>query len=434
MTTIRRRAASSGAAGGGQESLAMRIRGTSQNGMRRGVALTLVIFVVLGVVVLGTAMLYSNTQRALSSQRCADGRRALFLAESGLVRARWRLGQSDTSSAGFWTGTTGAQLDGTGDYYNITVTCSDGKYTITSTGYVLDEHGEVVARQRLVATVPACSEWDAGKAVFSESSLTVAPVAVVVGDVYADDSVINNGAISGDVLSRSFVGGTGTIGGTTTQWWSGQIVGPDVQPGYYEAYELNEVTYNAAHFYDKDWKADNPRNDGGAITGSNIRGVVFCDHDEADPSKPDLIIKNDVNFQGTLIIQGNLELEGDNITLRGEPGFPALIITGDVILHGSNKHRTIHGSVVVGGWVRQDGDNQDSTLTINGALIFKDGGTFSPLLSEGSVTVNYDSPKGRIRELANETAGPAAGPLQWQPRGTWEFWDNVPDDPAVPPA
>jgi hypothetical protein len=40
------------------------------------------------------------------------------------------------------------------------------------------------------------------------------------------------------------------------------------------------------------------------------------------------------------------------------------------------------------------------------------------------VQVNYDSAKGRIRELANRTPGPADGPLHWEPREDWTFWDD----------
>ena len=108
-------------------------------------------------------------------------------------------------------------------------------------------------------------------------------------------------------------------------------------------------------------------------------------------------------------------------------GEPHHLRTGDLILTGDGRHRTIDGPVVVGGWIRAE-SHLNSTLTINGALIFKGSGLFSPFLDEGTVTVNYDSAKGRIRELKNQTAGPAVGALHWEPRGKWAFWDAVPLD------
>jgi len=401
----------------------MRIHRNSGTAPRRGVALALVIFVVLGVVVLGTAMLYSNTQRALSSQRVADGRRALLLAESGIVRAKWRLGQADTSSAGYWEGAPQQYVDSSADYYDIAVSCADGWYEIVSTGYVMDGQGEIRARQRIVAHVQARSEWDAGKAVFSESMVMLPPATVVVGDVYSQNMVFHEGSVAGSIIAGSMIMGSGTVSGEKHPWSEILINGPDVQPDYYDAYTLDGNTYQAAHYYERDFRADNPLNDGGAITDTNIKGVVFLDHQEDDPGKPDVRIRDNVNFQGTLIVQGDLMIDGDNVTLRAESGFPALIVTGDLILKGSNKHRTIDGAVIIGGWLSDDG-HHGSSLTINGALIFKGSGLFSPFLDDGSVTVNYDSAKGRIRELRNQTAGPAVGAVNWEPRGDWTFWTS----------
>ena len=401
----------------------MRIRSIRSAGARRGVALLLVIFVVLGVVVLGTAMLYSNTQRALSSHRLSDGRRALFLAESGAVRAKWRLSQSDTSSAGYWTGVKLQHIDRSQDYYDIEISCADGRYEIVSTGCVLDAGGHILARQRIVSHVRARSEWDAGVAVFSESMAVLPSAAVIVGDVYSGSLVLNDGSVAGSIIAQSLIVGSGSVSGLQTPWSSVQINGPDVALDYYDTYTLDGSTYHAAHYYDKDLKADNPLNDGGAITDTNIKGVVFMDHQEDDPAAADVMIKKNVNFHGTLIVQGNLVIDGDNVTLRAEPGFPALIVTGDLILQGSSKHRTIDGPVIIGGWFNAEG-HDNSTMTINGALIFKGSGLFSPFFTQGSIMVNYDSAKGRIRELRNQTAGPAVGPLNWKPRGDWTFWTS----------
>jgi hypothetical protein len=386
-------------------------------------ALTLVIFVVLGVVVLATAMLYSNTQRALSSDRGAQGRRAMFLAESGVARAAWRLSQSDISSAWYWQGATGQRLGGSEDTYDVRVTCTDGRYRIEGSGCVLSGDGQVVGRQRVVAEVAARSEWDGGKAVFSESMSVIPSAATVVGDVYAQGMVMNTGAVIGNVTSLSSILSAGSISGLREQQSLTQIPGPDVQSQYYDAYTLDGVTYAAAHFYAQNLNSNDPLCDGGAITDTNIKGVVFGDWSDPLTRRGCLKIGQNVNFQGTLVVQGDLLIAGDNVTLRAEPGFPAVIVTGDLILRDNNKSCTIDGAVVVGGWLRAD-SHLNAILVINGALIFKGSGLFSPFLTQGTVQVNYDSAKGRIRELANRTPGPADGPLHWEPREDWTFWDD----------
>jgi len=401
----------------------MRIDGSGRTARRRGMALTLVMFVVLGVVVLGMAMLYGNTQRALSSQRINDGRRALYLAESGVARAKWRLSQSDVSSAWYWQGATGQRLGASEGTYDVQVTCQDGRYRIVSTGYVLGGDGDTHARQRVTADIKARSEWDAGKAVFSESTMVVPSAATVTGDVYAGGIVLNSGAILGAVTSVSSILNSGSISGVTRANSLVTVPGPDVQPQYYSSYTLDGVTYTAVHLYKQNLQADTELTDGRAITNTNIKGVVFCDWADPLTARGCVKIGSNVNFQGTLVVEGDLWIAGDNVTIRSEPGFPAMVITGDLIVSENNKSCTIDGPVIIGGWLRAD-NHLNASLVINGALIFKGAGLFSPFLTQGTVQVNYDSAKGRVRELPNKTAGPAEGPLHWEPREDWTFWTS----------
>ncbi|KKK58883.1 hypothetical protein LCGC14_3039920, partial [marine sediment metagenome] len=102
---------------------------------------------------------------------------------------------------------------------------------------------------------------------------------------------------------------------------------------------------------------------------------------EQDPEEYTRVILHDnLNFTGTLVIEGDVVLDGQNITLTAVDGFPAIVATGKIIITNNARNVTINGVVSAKeGIVPASDDTSNSSTTINGALVTGETGYSSSL-------------------------------------------------------
>ena len=134
-------------------------------------------------------------------------------------------------------------------------------------------------------------------------------------------------------------------------------------------------------------------------SSSNPAGIIY-----KDATASPLVIEDNQTINGTLIVEGNLQIKGTNITINPQPGYPALIVTGNLEIFQSGKNLTANGITYIGGQLKSSGTpaSQDlaSTFVVNGGLIF--GSTsVSPIPSNYNVktTLNYNATRAVAPEL-----------------------------------
>ena len=142
-------------------------------------------------------------------------------------------------------------------------------------------------------------------------------------------------------------------------------------------------------------------------TASNPAGIIY-----KDATASPLVIEDNQTINGTLIVEGNLQIKGTNITINPQPGYPALIVTGNLEIFQSGKSLTANGITYIGGQLKSNNGGLPappqelaSTFVVNGGLIF--GSTsVSPIPSNYNVrtTLNYNPARAVAPEL---TASPS---------------------------
>lgn len=142
-------------------------------------------------------------------------------------------------------------------------------------------------------------------------------------------------------------------------------------------------------------------------SSDNPAGIIYKDAIAAP-----LVIEDNTTINGTLIVEGSLQIKGTNITINPQPGYPALIVTGNLEIFQSGKNLTANGITYIGGQLKSNNNGLPapppelaSTFVVNGGLIF---GTTSvaPIPSNYNVrtTLNYNPTRAVAPELTPSPA------------------------------
>jgi len=378
---------------------------------RRGVAMLLVLGVVGIAAVLGYAMLASASLQRQVSANSAATVGAQGMAESGVNLAMYYLQwpgewkgfpatypQSEEYDRNglYWTGT-GGQFVEVGSpavgSVKVSVVRSDPdvrwQYDIEAVGRAA---GSSVER-KVKATVWVNAEFKVKDAASftNDVTLTAGSRAGVSGQ--GNGNVYSNGGLV--IRSTAAVYGSGvrrkTVSSpvTPTSGWKTAPVVPQVVPK-----NLSEIR----SYLEYESPAGTVRNgqvlsitaigDGQAVprlepTASNPAGIYYA--------PGNFTIKGNGEVRGTLIVQGNLNIDGANTKVQQAlSGFPALLVGGDVsfinLVGASNL--TVTGLAWVGG--RVDALALTPVLNVNGSLMV--GGTtpIFPVTLGGKVNLTFD--------------------------------------------
>ena len=363
--------------------------------------------VILGMSYLSAAAL--RTDMARTYQTMAQAR---YLAESGLEHALYVLRYSpQTLNTVSGAPSAEFQLDGNGEgSYRLSAVENPnmpGAYTVTATASVgsFRKNSSMLIRR---SKGPTCA---VNQAMYVGSGSVWTPYnALINGNVHVNGVLYNTGAINGIVTAD---------GGVVD--FSGRIVGltdsdfqPDLPPSLsytrYLSYRLGGAQNTALAWSSRNINNSDPIDNGGAVTAANPGGVVNCTSGSKTVS-----LNDNVNFTGTLVINGNVKLDGANIRLTAVNGFPAIICTGAVIVTRNCRNVVINGVVSTGwGVLAEDNHTGQSNITINGALLAGITGLGSNL--NGDITINYNQETNTLYDFTLPPAQckPQVSIMEWR--------------------
>ncbi|GAG21425.1 unnamed protein product, partial [marine sediment metagenome] len=239
-------------------------------------------------------------------------------------------------------------LLGTGDYYNVVVARDDSdptdrcNYDISCLAYRLDGI-EKTAQSYLNARLrldPCIAYW-------AGSDTSVSSRITVNGDVYCSGSLTNNGTINGDVFTSAL---TGIAEGSRYDIDQANVTWPglgvdDFTPQYY----IDSVAYTPQIV------------DANSALSGNHTGVIFCNGN--------LTLAGVLIEEGTLIVNGDLTVQGANNSISPVKNFPALVVNGQ--LNMANGQLSVTGLAQTNTMFVSDAA---ANVTISGALFVRDGG------------------------------------------------------------
>ncbi|HEV2293500.1 MAG TPA: hypothetical protein VGR35_06560 [Tepidisphaeraceae bacterium] len=402
---------------------------------RRGVAMLLVLGVVIMAAVLGYAMLSSAAITKQASSNAAAAVSAQGIAESGVHIALYYLQNPDKAPGypatypnteqydrdrRFWTGTGGQFIDlGSPSIGQVKVAvtrvseANRWEYQIESVGRAPGGALErcVLARSRVNA------EYRFDHAVLTSYDVNYGQYMRIEGDAYSNGglSIRSGGAVVGRGIRRKAT----LTSVLPTLGWQAPPALPRVIPKFdeirsYRTYELPAGTFNEATALTQTQLGR------GGLLGLGGSAQLF----EATPTNPagvyyapgDLTINSDVEFRGTLIVYGNLQIVGDNVRIRAAPGFPALVVGGNVKFGGvltlAPKAR-VEGLMYTAG--RLDASGLLPTLEVEGAMLVGGTSPLFPSLLDSYVRVWHNRALASIPDFSDVgRTAISVKTLQWQ--------------------
>ena len=379
----------------------------------RGFAMMLVMMLVAIGVVLGIAYLSSASLKVKVSQNFLSMSRARYLAESGLEHALYTLRFSPDSVEDTVLGPYYA--DASSDYYYIYAQEIPGEtgiyrvYRVSATATV----GGIVRTSSANVYRGRGDVLDLRHSLLVKGGLIWLPWGLTLnGDIHVNGSLFNMADVTGDASATDTLSDPWQrIDGNTTAD-AEKVEFPDIETEHYTKYTLDDIEYEAAKITGTDFTMNDPLANGGAVTEGNIGGVVELKlprHPEVDA----ITIHENLNFTGMLMIEGDLIIDGADITLTAVEGFPALVVTGKIYVTDAARNVTINGLVVVEEGIHSADWTPNASTTVNGAVISKTQGYDSGLF--GSHTLNYDPEAAAVFDMtvSPDKRVPIVTVLEW---------------------
>ncbi len=375
-----------------------------------GFAMLLVLIIVAAGFILSVAYLSVASVQVQVSRNYQSLARARYIAESGLEHALYilrfspeDLEDSDVSPLGPF------YVDGSSDSYTIIAqedSETPGLYRLTTkavTAYAKRTSSVTVYRTDGSKTSLDYGVLVDGEHIWLPTDLTIN------GDVHVNGELNNRAVINGDVSATNGLSDPlGRIDGSASGN-AEQVSVPEIRYNDYLEYTIGSGDYEAVEFTKRNFVSNDPLANGGAVTPDNPGGVVYL-----KPSSGNTVyLRNNLNFTGTLVIDGHVQLEGRNITLTAVDGFPAIVATGAIKVTNLSKNVTINGAVAARYGMLPWGSSRRSSTTINGAIISDLFGYHGAL--RGQHVLNYREDLADIYDFSAEPGSitPKVDVLTW---------------------
>lgn len=366
----------------------------NNNKSRSGVALLVVLFIVMAITILSLGFVSRSDVELACGQNMILRTELDYLAESGLEHARGLILNPQDVDSEYWTGSAAQQLvAGSNNYYDLVVV-RDDTYPTDRCTYIIDCNSYWIQSpgSLSLSNLKATLRLDPCIALWIGSSTTVWPQVTINGDVYCEGDLINNGTIGGDVFATGTISGTNIEGQKNTvteapvSWPN--LISIDFGPTYYFrsstfSAEIVDTNHPVGTF--------NP-------TGTNIAGIRY--------SNNDVNMSGDVNINGTLVVNGTLRISGSNNIITAEKNFPALVVTGKVIMEDSAS-LVIRGLAQIGQGVSIEAGAASANINVLGGLFIANIG-----IASDKVIVNVIAAPA-IASI--ETWPDASTPSRWKP-------------------
>ena len=371
----------------------------------RGFALVHVMIVVGMAAVLGLAMLSSSALQVQQGLNARLATEADALAESGVNLAMYYLqypSRAPALKSGYWPGgkdlTLGAAA-GKGTF-DVTVSrdMSDPEiYYVASTGKASPGASSGQITRTIKAKLRVRPGLQVRHGLLAGGNLTLGlNVKVTVGNIIVDGSLTNYGVILNTAWARSF-----PLLGSILKWLQ---LAPDAKvelprPDTIQKYET--YVYADGRAYGRE-----------QVAAATIASTTFGAH-ATNPlgvywHQGPLTLGDNVTINGTLVVEGDLILNGSNVKITAPPGQPALIVTGSIRTR-SIRSMTVNGVTWVGKSIVGDaGVSLLTTLAFNGALMFGGGGSGGDNAIEVSagttVDIRFDPTRVNVPDMDKELA------------------------------
>ncbi|MGC9455169.1 MAG: hypothetical protein ACP5HU_09930 [Phycisphaerae bacterium] len=373
----------------------------TRNRKSEGMALLMVLVLIAVATVVGLSYLYSATVRTAGAQNMVSAERAEYLAQSGLEHALYVVQTSDDAEdLSPWGPYT---LDNSEGDYSFSIWEDDqtsGLYHISSTGTV----GEISRIRNMSVLLRSYGYIDLNHVLLIGSNDCVLPSSAnLTGNVHGNSNVYVLGTVNGNVSACGSAEDWG--GGVNGSVVSGAPYVP-VPKIDYEDY-IHYVWYGADNRGDPDLSGDaiqketglltssDPLCGGGSIISGNPGGVVHLVPAGGNP----VIISDNVHFQGTLVVDGDMVLDGTNIQIEAQSNYPAIVASGQVIIN-SDAGAEIDGMVIANGGIA--GTGEGSHVTITGGLLTRTMGMSDEL--KGTQIIQFDSSRCFIYDFSGGTS------------------------------
>lgn len=352
-------------------------------------------------VVLGVTYMSIASVKVCSSDNYVGAARAKCLAESGLEHALYILQNKpsllDASSAANPLGP--YTIDGTGDSYVVWATLdagTPGRYNLAAkgaSGLLAQKSGARATRSPLpfigstrAMTITASSAW-------LPSTVTIN------GNIQVNGKLNNYGHVNGDASATSTISDPSRYI-TGAKLASAKAVPlPALTCNDYSSYKLFAQTYTTPTKTTNYLTSASSLTNGGAVKDDNPGGVIRFDPWGSNT----LVINDNVNFTGTIVIDGDVILDGSNIQLTATQGFPAIIASGSIYVTG-NTGATINGLVQANGGLVGLNSNSYSRTTINGAIISNNSSGYDYYL-RGKHTLNFKADSSNVYDINGKNGG-----------------------------
>lgn len=413
---------------------------------RRGVALVMVVMVVALATVLGYVMLSTATLQHHAGSNQTKLLSADYLAESGLNIAMYYLqypAQAPAlNAAGHWAGMNGEYTLPNGSPASLSVTVTQVMDDTVVPAEAVPWLYEIAASASVGSSTDPSHRVTrtSGARVFVQTESVMRPGALVVnstlplngpvtvyGDVYAPKTMSMKAAAPAATVYGYGYAPTPFMTSYPTYKQPTKLYAPISNPTAGAAIAPTNDDVNRYTTYKVDgepYDADGD-DDGDGLLGSILSGVLGLITVAPTEENPAGVIykegtyelQDNVTINGTLVVEGNLLVKGANITINPQPGFPALIVTGNLEIYQQGKSLTSNGLTYVGGQLRSNNNGllsivTPSTFTVNGQLLIGTTGVSpqptTPIMTGYNVktTLTYNAAKATAPDISSEFRTP----------------------------
>jgi cytoskeletal protein CcmA (bactofilin family) len=347
------------------------MKGKRSKTNRAGTALLVVLFIVMAITILSLGFLSRSDVELACGENMILRTQMDYLAESGLEHARGLI-LNDSNFSENWTALRQPLYSGN-DYYDVNaVQLGECNYKIICDAY-REKDGERTGRSSLEAELrldPCIAFW-------TQAGTTISNNVTINGDVYCNGTLTNNGTINGDVFASS-LGGSGSIKGRRKATEDLSLTWPRITVEDFISHYSPVQTIEA-----------------NSLENTSIGGsAAVCYSDD------DLEVEGSVQIEGMLIVDANLTVTGNGNVITAGENFPAMLVTGNLIIENGG-HLSVNGLAVVNEELQTSGD-----ADITGGLFVGNG-----ITGAGSTTITAAPSKTAI--------------VTWSEAGTAERWGQA---------
>ena len=341
---------------------------------KKGAALLVVLFIVMVITISSLGFLSRSDVELACGQNMALRIQMDYLAESGLEHAKGLILNPQDISSEYWTGAINQQLVAGNDYYDVTVVRDDldptnrCNYIIDCNSYRL-RNSEEIGRSNIRAELrldPCIAFW-------SGSDTTIWSGVTINGDVYCNGTLINKGAIDGDLFANAL---SGVVTGRQKAVGDLSLAWPRVTVADFTSKYTTQT-----------------------ISSSSLSGQTLGPYNPVRVCYRDgnLLLAGNVQIEGMLVVNGNLIVQGIENNITAAKNLPAILVTGNLIIEG-NSALEVNGLAVVDGTMQVSADAASISIV---------GGLF---VNGGIVETTADS-------SSNDNTGTLYNGPTWQPLG-----------------